>query len=115
MCIRDRNKSVQQAQLQFGGGTTTITTDSGTQVGNEKPKLTLMVGSFAERRNADMLAENLQRLHPNEKVKIYTVTINGKIVHRVTIGEFAARPDASELKQQIQESQGVEPVLITPQ
>ena len=107
------NKSVQQAQLQFGGGTTT--TDSGTQVGNEKPKLTLMVGSFAERRNADMLAENLQRLHPNEKVKIYTVTINGKIVHRVTIGEFAARPDASELKQQIQESQGVEPVLITPQ
>ncbi len=109
------NKSVQQAQLQFGGGTTTTTTDSGTQVGNEKPKLTLMVGSFAERRNADMLAENLQRLHPNEKVKIYTVTINGKIVHRVTIGEFAARPDASELKQQIQESQGVEPVLITPQ
>ena len=100
------NQSVQQAQLQFG---------SGTQEANEKPNLTLMVGSFAERRNANMLAENLRRLYPNEKVKIYTATVNGRALHRVTIGEFAVRTDASGLKQQIQESQGVEPVLITPQ
>ena len=100
------NQSVQQAHLQFG---------SGTQTANEKPNMTLMVGSFAERRNANMLAENLQRLHPNEKVKIYTATVNGRTLHRVTIGEFAVRSDASELKQQIQESQGVEPILITPQ
>ena len=105
------NKSVQQAQLRFGSGTT----DIGTQAVNEKPKLTLMVGSFAERRYADMLAENLRRLYPNEKVKVYTATVNGRILNRVTIGEFAVRSDASELKQQIQESQGVEPILITPQ
>ncbi len=105
------NKSVQQTQLQFGSGTT----DNGTQAVNEKPKLTLMVGSFAERRNANMLSENLQHLYPNEKVKIYTVTINERTMHRVTIGEFAVRSDASGLKQQIQDSQGVEPVLITPQ
>ena len=105
------NQRVQQAQLQFGGGTT----DSETQVVNEKPKLTLMVGSFTERRNADTLAENLRRLYPNEKVKIYTATVNESTVHRVTVGEFAVRSDASELKQQIQESQGVEPILITPQ
>ena len=105
------NKSVQQAQLQFGSGTTDIET----QAVNEKPKLTLMVGSFAERRYADMLAENLRRLYPNEKVKIYTATVNGRILNRVTIGEFAVRSDASELKQQIQESQGVDPILITPQ
>ncbi len=105
------NKSVHQAQLQFGSGTT----DSETQAVNEKPKFTLMVGSFAERRYADMLAENLQRLYPNEKIKIYTVTVNGRTLNRVTIGEFAVRSDASELKQQIQDSQGVEPILITPQ
>lgn len=105
------NKSVQQAQLQFGGGTA----DGGTQTVNKKPKLTLMVGSFTERRNANMLSENLQRLYPNEKVKIYTATVNERTVHRVTIGEFAVRSEASGLKQQIQESQGVEPVLITPQ
>lgn len=100
------NQSIQQAQLQFG---------SGTQKTNEKPNMTLMVGSFAERRNANMLAENLQRLYPNEKVKIYTATVNGRTLHRVTIGEFAVRSEASGLKQQIQESQDVEPILITPQ
>ena len=100
------NQSVQQAHLQFG---------SGTQKTNEKPNMTLMVGSFAERRNANMLAENLQRLYPNEKVKIYTATVNGRTLHRVTIGEFAVRSEASGLKQQIQESQDVEPILITPQ
>lgn len=104
-----QNQSVQQTELQFGSGT-----DSLTQVDTVLPKLTLMVGSFAERRNADMLAENLRRLYPNEKVKIYTVTVNGQTMHRVTIGAFAVRTDALELKQQIQESQGVEPVLITP-
>ena len=111
LSVRDvaGNQNVQQAQLQFGGGT-----GNETQVVNEEPKLTLMVGSFAERRNAEMLAENLRRLHPDEKVKVYTVTVNGKTMHRVTIGEFAVRSDSLELKQQIQESQGVDPILITP-
>ena len=104
------NQSVQQAQLQFESESA----GSETQVVNNEPKLTLMVGSFGERRNANMLAENLQRLYPNEMVKIYTVTVNGKAMHRVAIGTFAERSEASELKQKIQESQGVEPILITP-
>ena len=103
------NKSTQQAQLQFGSGTI----ENITPKANEKLKLTLMVGSFAERHNANLLYENLQQLHPNEKVKIYTVTVNGRTMYRVTIGEFTVREDASALKQQIQESQGVEPILIT--
>lgn len=104
------NQSIQQAQLQFGGESTR----SETQTVNDTPKLTLMVGSFAERRNANMLSENLQRLYPNETVKIYTITVNGQAMHRVTIGAFTERSEASALKQQIQESQGVEPILITP-
>ena len=81
---------------------------------SDTPKLTLMVGSFAERRNANMLSENLRRLYPNETVKIYTITVNGQAMHRVTIGTFTERSEASALKQQIQESQGVEPIVITP-
>lgn len=104
------NGSTQQAQLQFGSGTT----ENITPKVNETTKLTLMVGSFGERRNADLLAENLQQLHPNEKVKIYTVVVNDRTMHRVTIGEFAVREDATTLKQQIKESQGVDPILITP-
>ena len=104
------NQSVQQTQLQFGGNSA----GTETQVVTEEPKLTLMVGSFGERRYADMLAENLQRMYPDEEVKIYTVVVDGNTRHRVTIGTFTERSEASALKQQIHESQGEEPVLITP-
>lgn len=104
------NQSTQQARLQFGSGNP----GSETQTVNATPTLTLMVGSFGERRNANMMSENLQRLYPNETVKIYTATVKGQLVHRVTIGVFTERSEASTLKQQIQESQGVEPILITP-
>lgn len=104
------NQSTHQAELQFGSGNTI--TD--TQTVNETPTMTLMVGSFAERRNANLMSENLKRLYPNETVKIYTVTVNGKAMHRVTIGAFVERSAAAALKQQIQESQGVDPILITP-
>lgn len=105
------NKSTKQTEMIFGKSAN----GSETQTVGQTPKLTLMVGSFSERRNANLLAENLQQLHPNEEVKIYTVTVDGNTMHRVTIGEFAEREDAATLKQQIHESQGVEPILITPQ
>ena len=104
------NQSTGQAQLEFGTGSTSGETPKV----KTTPTLTLMVGSFGERRNANMLSENLQRLYPNETVKIYTASVNGQVVHRVTIGAFSERSEASTLKQQIQESQGVEPILITP-
>ncbi len=104
------NKNTKQTKLIFGSATT----ESGNQNVVPKTKFTLMVGSFSERRNANLLADNLQNLHPDEKVKIYTVTLNGNTMHRVTIGEFTARENAKTLKQQIHESQGVEPILITP-
>ena len=104
------NQSTQQTQLQFGSGSTS----GETQPVNATPKLTLMVGSFTERHNANMMSENLQRLYPNEKVKIHTAMVKGRTVHRVTIGAFVERSEASSLKQQIQESQGVNPILITP-
>ncbi len=82
---------------------------------NDAPKMTLMVGSFSEEFNATLLAENLKSLYPNQKVFIYTVIVNGNKMHRVTIGEFSNRSDSATLKQEIHDSQGVEPVLITPQ
>ena len=104
------NHSKHQAELQFGSGNTTTET----KTSNLAPTMTLMVGSFAERRNANLMFDNLQRLFPNETVKIYTATVNGQAMHRVTIGAFVERSDASALIQQIQEAQGVEPILITP-
>ena len=107
------NRSTQQAQLQLG--TDSEPTVAPTAAITPTVRLTLMVGSFAESRNAEMLAENLRWLYPDEKVQIYTAVVEGRTMHRVTIGEFNARAEATDLKQHIQETQGVEPVLITVQ
>ena len=105
------NQSRQQAELQLGTDnqpTAAIPTASA-------GKLTLMVGSFAQSSNAEMMAENLGWMYPNEKVQIYTAVVDARTMHRVTIGEFVERSEAADLKQHIQETQGVEPVLITVQ
>ena len=104
------NQSTQQVELQLGTPpqpTAAPTTSTA--------RLTLMVGSFAESRNAEMMVENLQWMYPDEKVQIYTAVVEGRTMHRVTIGTFNKRAEAADLKQHIQETQGVEPVLITVQ
>ena len=101
------NQSTQQAELQLGTPPQTTAPTTPTA------RLTLMVGSFAQPRNAEMLAENLRFLMPDETVKIYEAVIDGRTMHRVTVGEFVERSEAAELKQYIQETQDVEPVLIT--
>ena len=107
------NRSTQQAELQLG--TDSEPTVAPTAVTTPTARLTLMVGSFAESRNAEMMAENLRWMYPDEKVQIYTAVVEGRTMHRVTIGTFNKRAEAADLKQHIQETQGVEPVLITVQ
>ncbi len=97
------NRSVQQLTLQPQ------------QPRQMQAKFTLMVGSFALRSNAEMLVDDLRLLHPEEKIEIRTVTINAATMHRVLIGTFPERHEAEPLKQRIQETQGVEPVLIALQ
>ena len=104
------NMSSREVKMDFG-----TAAHNPSPVLNDAPKMTLMVGSFSEEFNATLLAENLKSLYPNEKVMIYTVTVKGSKMHRVTIGEFSNRSDSATLKQEIHDSQGVEPVLITPQ
>lgn len=104
------NQSTQQVELQLGTSPQPTAAPTTPTAG-----LTLMVGSFAESRNAEMMAENLQWMYPDEKVQIYTAVVEGRTMHRVTIGEFNKRAEATDLKQHIQETQGVEPVLITVQ
>ena len=105
------NQSTQEAEIQLGP-------DAQPEAASAAPsatKLTLMVGSFSESDNAEMMAENLRRMNPDEQVEIRQVVVDGRPLHRVTIGEFNKRSEASELMQHIQETQGIEPVLITVQ
>ena len=103
------NMSSQEVMIDFGNVPDNITPEL-----NDEPKMTLMVGSFSKEFNATLLAENLKSLYPNEQVMIYTVIVKGNKMFRVTIGEFSNRSESATLKQDIHESQGVEPVLITP-
>ena len=108
------NRSTQQAQLTLGpeNQPTDASITPGTQ-GASTAKLTLMVGSFAEPHNAEIMAENLQSMYPDEKVQIYKAVVEDRTLHRVTIGTFSKRAEAADLKQHVQETQGIEPILIT--
>lgn len=101
------NQSTQEAELQLGTDTQPTAASAA--------RLTLMVGSFAQSSNAEMMAENLRLLMPDETVNIHTVVVDARTMHRVTVGEFNERIEAADLKQHIQETQGIEPILITIQ
>ena len=99
------NQSTEQTQLQFG-------MSSQRENPTASSKLTLMVGSFVERSYAESMGERLQLQNPNQAVALRVATVDGQTVHRVTIGEFSTRAESMELKQRIQETLEVEPVLI---
>ena len=109
------NQSAQQVELHLGiegqGSFKTKYQPTGTS----EPKLTLMVGSFVEPFFAEQMEAQLRHQNPSQKVAIRIATVEGKTRHRVTIGEFSEREEASDLRQHIQETLGVEPILITLQ
>ncbi len=109
------NQSTQQVQLQLGMEHQSVLGAEHNATDSPQPKLTLMVGSFVEPFYAEMLEAQLRHQNPDQKVAIYTATVEGKTRHRVTIGEFSEREEAAELQQRIQETLDVEPVLITVQ
>ena len=103
------NRSTEQAELQFGMNSQPKSASA------SKSKLTLMVGSFVELYYAEAMEERLRLQNPDQKVALRVATVDGRTMHRVTIGEFSTRTESAELKQHIQETLGVEPVLITLQ
>ena len=99
------NRSTEQAQLQFG-------MSHQQKSASVSSKMTLMVGSFAELYNAEALRERLQLQNPDAEIALRVATVDGKTLHRVTIGEFSTRAESMALQQRIQETLEVEPVLI---
>ena len=101
------NRSTQRVQLHLGVEQEATHTS--------KPKWTLMVGSFIEPHHAEMMEAQLRDQNPDQKVAIYTATVDGKTRYRVTIGEFTDSAESSDLQQRIQEGLDVEAVLIAVQ
>ena len=101
------NQSTEQAQLQFGMKSQPRSAAAS--------KLTLMVGSFVELYYAEAMETRLRQQNPEQKVALRVATVDGRTMHRVTIGEFSTRAESADLKQHIQETLGIEPILITLQ
>ena len=102
------NRSTEQTQLQFG-------MSRQPKSASVSSKMTLMVGSFVELYNAEALREKLKLQNPDTEIALRVATVEGKTLHRVTIGEFGTRAESAALKQHIQETLGIEPVLISLQ
>ncbi len=109
------NQSAQQVELHFGIEDHEAFEAEYQPSGALEPKLTLMVGSFVEPFYAEQMEAQLQHQNPSQKVAIHIATVDGKTRHRVTIGEFSEREEAADLRQRIQDTLGVEPILITLQ
>ena len=109
------NQSSQQVQLPLGVEPQKTLQTEHQSTNASQSKLTLMVGSFIEPYYAEMMEAQLRHQNPSEKVAVYIATIDGKTRHRVTIGEFSERKEAVDLRQRLQETLGVEPILITVQ
>ena len=76
------------------------------------PEYTLLVGSFQNKSNAESLVESLEALELGARTRMSEVTIRSRLWHRVTIGGFHNREDATELINQVG-ALGMEPLLIT--
>ena len=109
------NQSDQQVQLPLGVEPQETLQTENQSTDASQSRLTLMVGSFIEPHFAEMMAAQLRHQNPSEKVAVYIATIDGKTRHRVTVGEFSEREAAVDLRQRLQETLGVEPILITVQ
>ncbi len=80
---------------------------------NRQGKWTLIVSSFKARESAALLVENLKTLDISNYIHFSRVVIKSQPWYRVTVGRFKERADAEEFAEQLRESQGIEPIVIS--
>lgn len=74
---------------------------------------TVMVSSFKSRKHAKLLVENLKSLDLANFIEFSRVEIKSQTWYRVTVGRFKAESDAAEFADELRESQGIEPMVIS--
>ena len=80
---------------------------------DRRGKWTLMVSSFKSRESAELLVENLKTLDIAEFIEFSRVVIKSQPWYRVTVGRFKERAEAAEFADELRESQGIEPLVIS--
>ena len=80
---------------------------------NRRGKWSVMVSSFKSREHAKLLVENLKSLRIAKFIEFSRVVIKSQSWYRVTVGRFKEKTDAEEFADQLRESQGIEPMVIS--
>ena len=76
------------------------------------PKYTLLVSSFKNRENAELLVESLEALNLSGEIRLAQVTIRSEPWYRVLVGRFHEKKEAAPFISQIK-AQGIEPLVIS--
>ena len=80
---------------------------------DRRGKWTVMVSSFKSREHAKPLVENLKSLDLANFIEFSRVEIKSQTWYRVTVGRFKEESDAAEFADELRESQGIEPLVIS--
>ncbi|MDE0300114.1 MAG: OmpA family protein [Candidatus Poribacteria bacterium] len=80
---------------------------------DRRGKWTVMVSSFKSREPAKLLVENLKSLDLANFIEFARVDIKSRTWYRVTVGRFKDEADAMEFADELRESQGIEPLVIS--
>ena len=80
---------------------------------DRRGKWTVMVSSFKSRESAALLVENLKSLKIARFIEFSRVDVKSQTWYRVTVGRFKEEADAAEFADELSESQGIEPLVIS--
>ena len=80
---------------------------------DRRGKWTVMVSSFKSRDHAKLLVENLKSLDLANFIEFSRVEVKSQTWYRVTVGRFKKESDAAEFANELRESQGIEPLVIS--
>lgn len=80
---------------------------------DRRGKWTVMVSSFKSRESAALLVENLKSLKIARFIEFSRVDVKSQTWYRVTVGRFKEEADAAEFADELRESQGIEPLVIS--
>ena len=114
--LKDEADSQEQVIAQVSSTQSAVQHTSKEEIEAESaypPRYTLLVSSFKNRENAQILVELLEALDLGEAVSLAPVMIQSEQWYRVTVGQFSDKADAAELIDQIKASHELEPLIIT--
>lgn len=80
---------------------------------DRRRKWTVMVSSFKSRESAALLVENLKSLDIAKFIEFSRVEVKSQTWYRVTVGRFKEQADAADFADELRESQGIEPLVIS--